>query len=413
MSLVIGKTRLVRGVLAPLAILFLIFNSCLPSRISSDERGAIDTKERMHNSRITELPSPLAATPLSSQTAIAEIFDHKNKDHVAIVDIVESLWDWNVVAGPSTEIAPTADFDGNILTWMKTAGWPEPQTQMIKVNGELRDLHEGEPGWMITHADVDNGTVVLVEYEQDHGDYHIWVNDLSTGEKTLLEEWGGAPERHVIPQIGLDGDWLTWNSSIDDDVICVYVQNLRSGDRINPVCSPKPNVHIGWVYLRWPVLTYTESRNSGSECHTIYTISLPDGKPQLHGLKDCLGYQGAADKTITVWTEAAPGANLWRVPVYGESDGEIFELGQGAAGSVAVCGGRAYWLRSLGGHPGEILSWAPGNAVEVIYRSPDEGSDKGYATTKPVCDGSWVLIERAGWQAGAPNEILVAQVPLE
>jgi hypothetical protein len=413
MSPVTGKTLLARGVLAPLAILFLIFNSCLPNKITSDERSPTDTKERFINSLITELPSPFAATPLSSQTAIAEVSDNKNENHVAKVDTVDNLWNWSVVAGPSTEISPDADFDGNVLTWMKTAGWPESQTQMVKVNGKLRELHKSEPGWMITHADVDNGRVVLVEYEPDRGDYHIWVYDLSKGGRTLVEEWGGAPERHVIPQVGLDGDWLTWNTSIDEDEICAYVQNLKSGDRINPVCSPKPEVHIGWVYLRWPVLTYTESTDTGSECRTIYTISLPDGEPQRRGLEDCFGYQGAGDKTITVWTEAAPSANLWGVPVYGESDGEILELGQGAAGSVAVCGERAFWLRSLGGHPGEILSWTPGNPVEVIYRSPDEGNDKRYATTKPVCDGSWALIERAGWQAGAPDEILIAWVPLE
>ncbi len=110
-------------------------------------------------------------------------------------------------------------------------------------------------------------------------------------------------------------------------------------------------------YLRWPVLTYQEERDRdpdwSSSDRTIYTLRLPDGEPQPHEVGKGVGFQGAADEDVLIWTEMSSGYyNPWSVPIYGEGpDGQVVRLGRGAAGSESVCGGRAYWKIEFGNRP--------------------------------------------------------------
>ncbi|MEA3309746.1 MAG: hypothetical protein U9Q70_09585 [Chloroflexota bacterium] len=345
---------------------------------------------------------------------------------IPTVDTVDDLWEWTIVAGPSEEIQAGFDYDGEILIWRK---WTTPagrsQTQVVQSGGTVTDLHQGPPGWEVTGQVLDGGRVVIVEYEESQGDYNLWVYELESGARTLLEQWGGEPKRHQIPMISLDGDRLAWLTTLDDGQSCIFIRNLATGTQFEAVCRPvDSNSVVIAPYLRWPVLTYQLIElavDSDSDCRNIYTLRLPDGRPQPHVVTECEGFSGAADETVLVWTEMrSETAFPWKVPLYGVGrDGQVVKLGVAGAGSVAICEGRAYWKKECSNCPDEIRSWVPGEPVKVLYRSPDVQGESyatgiSYATTLPRCHGSWVSLERTGGRhdtPGSPDTILIAQRP--
>jgi len=369
-----------------------------------------------HPTTITPAPTP-TSRPTATTTANTPTAPSTATAIIPKAEIVDNLWEWTVIAGPSEYIAPNADFDGEVLIWGKTWSWPEGETQVVRMGDEVRDLHRAPPQWRINDAQVDEGRVVLVEFEAERGDYHLWVYDLKSGERTLLEEWGGEPHRHQVPLIALDGHRLAWSTTRDEGRSCIRIRNLETGHQFDAVCSPDTSTVLDWPYLRWPVLTYQlEELASDPSCRTIYTLHLLDGEPQPHEVTECHGFQGAADETVLAWTELRSGTPYpWKVPIYGEGpDGRIVKLGVASAGSVAVCEGRAYWETECSNCPDEIRSWVPGGPVEVIYRSPDVEGVSSYATTLPLCHGPLVVIQRAGGlhsAPGSPDEILVAWLP--
>ena len=322
------------------------------------------------------------------------------------------------------DVMHSYDFDGETLIWQEFGDQIEGERWnlrlMARVGGETWEVYQTALGWVINDAIVAEGRIVLVEYENEHGDYNLWVYDVQTREPTLLEEWAGEPYRHLVPWLSLDGYRLAWNTTLADGRSCIRVRDLEEGTQFDAICSADDLTVLDRHYLRWPVLTYQEERARNPEWsssdRTIYTLRLPDGEPRPHAVRDNIGFQGAADESVLIWTEMSSGYyDPWNVPIYGEGpDGQVVRLGGGAAGSEAVCGGRAYWKIEFGNRPTEIRSWVPGGPVEVIYRSPDVEEcfgENDYSVTKPLCHGDLVLIGRHGCQADATEEILVARMP--
>ncbi len=62
-------------------------------------------------------------------------------------DIVDDLWEWSSLAGPSDDIAPSSDFDGEVLTWGKAL--IRPEVQLVRVGESTWELHQAPPGWLI------------------------------------------------------------------------------------------------------------------------------------------------------------------------------------------------------------------------------------------------------------------------
>lgn len=357
----------------------------------------IPTPQPTNTPTVTPLPPSPTPTPLPQ------------------ADIVDDLWEWRSLAGPSDDIAPSSDFDGEVLTWGKT--WSQPEVQLVQVGESTWELHQAPPGWLINDVQITDGRIVLVEFNEKDGDYNLWVYEVASGERTLLEAWAGEPHRHQVPLIAPDGHRLAWSTTLKDGRSCLRIRDLNNGTQFDAICSHDDSEVLDWPYLRWPILTYQKQIVAeDSQCRTLHTLELPDGEPQPHAVTECEGFQGAADEDVIVWTEMpADTSRPWRVPIYGQApEGEVVHLGLASAGSVAVCEGRAYWQTKCSNCPDEIRSWVPGKPVEVIYRSPDEEDVRTYIHTLPMCHNSLVMIQRAGGlhnAPGSPDEILSAWRP--
>ncbi len=362
-----------------------------------------------HDQQLLLSPSP---TPTPTRTPLPPRPTATPFVELAVVD---SLWEWNVIAGPAEDLAPPSDFDGELLVWEEE--WRRPEVLWAQLAERRWELHTAPLGWGINEARISQGQVFLVEFNFQDGDYHLWEYTIASGTRALLEAWPGVPQRHQVPWLAPDAQHLAWSTTLADGRSCIRVREHATGRQYEARCAPDDSVVLDRPYLRWPVLTYQQLISEGdANCGTTYTLVLPHGEPQAHEVTVCEGFQGAGDAQVVAWTEMpSRTAYPWRVPIYGRGPtGEIVNLGVASAGSVAVCDGYAYWEKECSNCPDEIRTWRPGGPVEVIYRSPDKEGVHVYITTLPYCHGNSVVIQRTNVLYASPElmkEVLVAWRP--
>ena len=338
------------------------------------------------------------------------------------VETVDGLWEWTVLAegekGPDG-VGPPLAYDG---TWLVTAGFMDTVfvTKEGGTRSVLHEMPEDTVEWLLDDGYLANGRWVLVQHEGEReGDYQIWLYDLESRERELIEEFDGTPYRHAVPQLSLDGDRLAWNTSLDDGRTCVRIRNLVDGSTFEAVCSADELETISWPSLQWPVLTYStepslppkDQAEAEAACLQVWQLNLPDGEPRLLEVEPCWGFQGAGDQSLAVWFEMEPlEGDVFRSPIYGrDSSGVTYLLGLGEVGSARVCQGRAIWNTQLPGSD-EIRSWAPGQPVTVIYRPPADGS--WGATAAPSCADGWIATDRAYSGVGpSADQVIAARLP--
>ncbi len=383
------------------------FMSTPATRPSSPTESAIQMTGHPHHQLIAT-PSP---TPTPPPTSVAST---PTPTPLPQADIVDNLWEWVRVAGPSKYIMGS-ESDGEFAVWEEL--WSQPAVLMIQEGDDGRELHQAPAGWHINDARITEEWVVLVEFDEADGDYNLWAYELAGGGRTLLESWAGEPYQHQVPLIAPDGQRLAWSTTLENGRSCLRIGDLAEDTQFDAICSHDDSEVLDWPYLRWPILTYQKQVvDPDAGCRTIYTLELPDGEPRSHANRACEGFRGAADEALVVWTEmSAETSTPWRVPIYGqEPEGEMVNLGLASAGAVAVCEGRAYWLTKCSNCPDEFKSWMPGEPVEVIYRSPDEEGVRTYIHTRPHCHGRLVAMGRTEILRGTSEllaEILVARGP--
>ena len=311
----------------------------------------------------------------------------------------DALLVWEVVAGGEVLVGPPVAYDGETLVHMygddlvvttPTGVWTHSSPQI---------------GWLLDDAALGDGFVVYVEHEERDGDYALGLIDLASGAETTLEEWGGAPDRHLIPQISVDGHTIAWTTSLDDGRSCVRLLDVAADTTTDVVCTSDSTEFVGWPHLRERTLTYQLGRGGADPCPALHQLDVDsDEVPEPLPNRDCRGFQGASSAATSAWFEFDPASgDPFRSPVKGVLDGEIVQLGAGGAGSLTVCGGYFYWRSETRDHS-EIRRWRPGTDVEVVYRSPEDW----FPTTLPTCSGEWVAIDRVYTGVGETiHEVLV------
>lgn len=292
---------------------------------------------------------------------------------------------WAVIAGPSAELIPPFLHDGTAtVTGRETYNPPSEQVE-VTVDGTETLRHETPDGWLLDHAQMNTGWLAIAEHDDETGDYAVWLYDRD-GSATLVTDGSAAPQRHVIPQISLDGSHLVWNETRADGHVCLNARHTGTGD-VEVVHCAEDSREVRWPNLNDGRVVWSEVDQSG--CSILYHMALGGQDPRAFGT-ECEGFQGATDGDLAVWTEARlDSSRLSWANVVGRdlSSGETVELGDGVAGSVTICEGRAYWKHQKPGAT-EVRSWRPGGDVAVVHESAE---NKG-ATTAPACADGWLSL---------------------
>ncbi len=356
----------------------------LASESVATETTTIDT-----TTTTTAATTSVLAPPSSTSHAVQE---------PALVDDVQI---WTTVLGPSPDLAPKSRFNGS---WFVSAN--EMSTMSAGANGgDLQVIYEA-PGreWLIEGPALSGDWLAFAEWEPNDGDYRLWVHNLATGSRELVEEWGGTPAMHNIPQLSLDNDWLVWSTNTDESTVCIRARDLVAGETREVTCAEMSDTVLWQPKLNWPYLTY-RAQHVTPVCLSLLTIVLPDGVPLPASHKECWGYDGAQDDHIRIWTEFEPDSGkVTGAPLYAEdSEGVVWSLGPVSVGSTELCDGRAFWKVELQSHT-EIRTWTPSEPVRVIYRS----TLATYPTTLPWCMDGWVSFMFADGDAAPLTREVVA-----
>ncbi len=319
--------------------------------------------------------------------------------------LIDELWEWSVVAGPSPALVPPAVFDGEVLVFSVS----EPIGEVV-----YRSV-SGGGATPLTDADVRTsvGTIamgeeriaaLLAKPQEEKYEIHIWETDgtpswIIEGPLSDVSPWGFAFS---------DGTLLL--SETVDGASCLTARGGRN-DRLVLHCEDDGLV-IDRVAGTAGYASYVAYDPRG--CGNLVGLSMNDGAVTRWPSSECALHSGIATSHMAVWEDqpqpdAEGTADYFNSPIWGaEADKEPVSLGRGLAGSVSMCSGTAYWKSTNDDALDEIRMWRPGQPVSVIYRSPDLSSGIAYATTRPVCVGGNLLIQRASSDVGAPDELLVS-----
>ncbi len=346
----------------------------------------------------TTAPPPSVATSTSSTLAATVATTAAVPEPVVTpvdVPLVDDVAEWRIVLGRDAAAGAPAVFDGSRL--LLSQGFDT----LLGLDGAAPFmLHPAAPGWIRDDLALGDDIVVIAEHDETEGDYRVLRFVIRDHGGAVLTEWPGAPERHVIPQIAVDANMVAWTETRADGAVCVYVEEAEAA------CTSSPDQVLQWPHLRDGVLSY--QRLGPGECGEVF-VQRADAPPERLAVRRCEGFQAVATGDWAVWAEAPAGAaDLTRALVYGRGpDGVVYQLGPGSAGSLTSCADRAYWLAETVDHS-EIRSWAPGENVRVVYRSPEDSRP----TTSPKCGGEWLTIVRSFTGAGESRQsILAAEAP--
>lgn len=328
-----------------------------------------------------------------------------NLQAVTHADVETSVW--SVIAGPDERISGVAmSQDWVALTIADANG---EQVIATSRHGEANRYHSPDRGWLIQSVAFTTDRVLAVDANGASGE--VRIVELSDQGQAVNVLWRSS---YFDPGLVAVGDTFFHLQMSEDGLFCI----TRLGAASNSFCNADGTISRLAVvdgslvsFVQFPV----DQPNQQAACGSIYVLDLVASDPPVstEALSSGCVLAGQANGAVSAWSEVPEPDQTGRVNYQavqiGAHDGsEFVELGLGLAGSVTLCGDEVLWTHSSGANPSEIRSWRPGGEVNTIYVSPDEGDGFRYATTRPFCSNNeTVYIQRAGWQAGAPDEVLV------
>ncbi len=323
------------------------------------------------------LPPPDTSTGVTPTLVSSEVTTSPNAPDPDTVETeyVDRLLEWIEVYGPADRRGPNR-FNGE---WTITTG----QRSHVYIDGPRNGELSASDGYTIWEMVLTGDQLLVVFAEETSGDYRIELHDLTDGNATLLEEWGGTPAQHVVPQVSVGSQWVVWDTMPSDGTHCIRavpIATAHADQPVDVVCVDNPEVNLAMPRVSDGTVTYRMATRDPDLCLTLYSGLLPDSggssfAPTKLPHEECLGFYGISNRDLSVWVELdVEHGNPRSAPLYATTTGtdELYTLGRTSALGVALCDGKVVWHKELVDNV-ELRSWVTGaRTVSVVYRSePD------------------------------------------
>ena len=149
------------------------------------------------------------------------------------------------------------------------------------------------------------------------------------------------------------------------------------------------------------LMTFDDQQPS---CRTVAQVTGDDVVP-FEGVEKCLGWEGVLLEGGAVWSVVPKQNRIEEARYYARSGDEYFGLGPGTSGTLAWCGGAAYFSQDplRDGDPARLLRWTADGTLEVVYETRGRGPA---FLTEPRCGGDRITVtaiaESGDEQVSAP-----------
>ena len=326
----------------------------------------------------------------------------------------EDALDGGTAASPAT-VEPTM----NLLEWTRVPG---PATATVTRSGPWT-LSVAEGGGRATLQGPGGSRTFVADSRQQISDGLI---DGDWAAVVFQDEQETRPATAQVIRLGTKGDDLTVDGSSKVPTTTGGTWALGDGTLAHPTIGPGGSYCLATVDLarRTSERTWCAEKRHGfnsaqitpegtslmtfddqqPSCRTVAHVAGDEVVP-FDGVEKCLGWEGVLVDDGAVWSVVPKQNRVEEARYYARSGDAYFDLGPGTSGTLAWCGGAAYFAQDplRDGDPARLLRWTPEGELEVVYETRGHGPA---FLTEPRCGADRITVtavaESGDEQVSAP-----------
>jgi hypothetical protein len=307
----------------------------------------------------------------------------------------------------------------NLLEWTRVAG---PATATVTRSGPWT-LSVAEGGSRATLQGPGGSEMFVADSSKRISDGLI---DGAWAAVVFQDEQETQPATAQIVQLGRKGGDFTVDGSSKVPTTTGGTWALGHGMLVHPTIGPGRSYCLATVDLakRTSERTWCAEKRHGfnaaqvtpegtslmtfddqqPSCRTVAQVT-GDGVVPFEGVEKCLGWEGVVVDDGAVWSVVPKQNRIEEARYYARSGDEYFDLGPGTSGTLAWCGGAAYFAQDplRDGDPARLLRWTSEGEFEVVYETRGRGPA---FVTEPRCGGDRITVtavaESGDEQVSAP-----------
>jgi hypothetical protein len=347
--------------------------------------GCAEDQPRNANAEPTGSPTSSAPTSEPTSTPGSETestLEGGSADSPQVVEPATSLLDWAQVPGPTTASVTrsgpwTLSVAGN-GSRATLRGPGEETTLLADARRRISDgLIDGNWAAVVFQDSQETRPAAAQIIRLDSKSGGFMVDGSSEAPTTTGGTWALGEGRLVHPTIGPGGTYCLATVDLaarsSERSWCAEKRHGFNGARITPAGTS--------------LMTFDDKQPS---CRTVVEVAADDVVP-FPGVEECIGWEGVLTDDGAVWSVVPKPTRIEEARYYARVGEEYFDLGPGTSGTLAWCGGAAYFAQDplRDGDPARLLRWTSGGALEVVY----ETSGRGPAfLTEPRCGGDRITV---------------------
>lgn len=294
-------------------------------------------------------------------------------------------WLWQPVGQVPATDARDVYYTGTALTWTQKV-WKSATAasdiRYVLTEDQKSVLYETPGESKILTARMAGGRLALTVTTPNQPAV-IRLFDLQSGSEWFIGARDGEfTHPNYPPFLGIDLEYLVWNSIKPDGRTCLRAYHFQDGAFTDLLCTERAQNFLSARYLRWPVVVYDRSITGKDIAFSTPGIYRHTGPVST---LNCSSNQQGGDGLVLgcLGRDPEPGNGI---PTNG-MEALAFDP------TLQVCEGRAFWVWNNT----QVRSWVPGGSAEVIYRSLNETEQ----IQSLSCTDGWVTLVLSGTQTGS------------